>query len=445
MTLRIGVGPDRRHFVDTQGRPWFYLADTAWQLFQSLDLSEARHYLDVRQAQGFTAIQAAAYPEFGGLDAPNRQGDLAMHDGDPGRPHEGYFDHVAAVVDLAAERGLVIVLLPTWGCHVTRAWATGPTAEFDTRTAEAYGRWLGRRLGDRANVIWCLGGDREVPDAATRAIWDALARGLRAEERLPHLMAFHPRGGSSSSQWVDDAPWLDVRMLQSGHLRRASRNWAMVLDDADRRPTRPVVDAEPCYENHPIWFDPTNGWFDALDVRCAAWWAVLSGAAGHTYGCHDVWMMASDDFRPVASARGHWRTSLTLPGAQQMRHVRSLLSRRLWPGHFSANALALSRTQDTDHVAVARDGRPGCADASVIVAYTPVRGQHLALDTACLRGPRRRWWWWDPRCGVAYPGDEEPNVGPVRPRFPDGGPDWVLVVDDADQHEPWQAPAHAER
>ncbi|MEM8495614.1 MAG: DUF4038 domain-containing protein, partial [Planctomycetota bacterium] len=56
------------HLQDQEGRPWFYLADTAWQLFQSLNRDEADHYLATRAKQGFNVIQAVAYPEFGGID-----------------------------------------------------------------------------------------------------------------------------------------------------------------------------------------------------------------------------------------------------------------------------------------------------------------------------------------------------------------------------------------
>ncbi|MEM7577981.1 MAG: DUF4038 domain-containing protein, partial [Planctomycetota bacterium] len=243
---------------------------------------------------------------------------------------------------------------------------------------------------------------------------------------------WHPRGGSSASEWVDDAAWLDVRLIQSGHLRRSSRNWSMVRADAAREPVRPVLDGEPCYENHPVYFEASNGWFGEHDVRCAAWWAVLSGACGHTYGCHDVWMMAEGQRRPVDSARGDWTSSLHLPGATQMRHVRTLAEMRLLPGQVNDDALAVCETQDADHIAVARDGHSGRDDARCVVAYTPIRRPDFAIETRCLRGPRRRWWWWDPREGVALPGGEGPNEGVLRPNFPEGGPDWVLVVDDAD-------------
>ena len=45
------------------GTPFFYLGDTAWELFHRLDREEADEYLSLRAAQGFHVIQAAALAE----------------------------------------------------------------------------------------------------------------------------------------------------------------------------------------------------------------------------------------------------------------------------------------------------------------------------------------------------------------------------------------------
>ncbi|RYG45543.1 DUF4038 domain-containing protein, partial [bacterium] len=44
-----------------------------------------------------------------------------------------------------------------------------------------------------------------------------------------------------------------------------------------------------------------------------------------TYGCHAVWQMASDKHVPVNNPISHWRYSLGLPGAWQMRHLKELM------------------------------------------------------------------------------------------------------------------------
>src|SRR5690606_17817852 len=125
---------------------------------------------------------------------------------------------------------------------------------------------------------------------------------------------------------------------------RAIPNWRMVRADYARTPTKPILDGEPCYENHPIAHSNANPSFNDHDVRCAAYWAVFSGACGHTYGCHDIWMMRTPDWSPRDTGHAYWYDSLHLPGAAQMGHLRRLIESRPYftriPDHAAADALA---------------------------------------------------------------------------------------------------------
>ena len=82
------ISQNRRGFSDAQGNPWFWLGDTAWELFHRLTLQEASDYLQNRRKLGFNIIQAVAVPELAGLSQPNRSGDLPFIDLDPARPSE---------------------------------------------------------------------------------------------------------------------------------------------------------------------------------------------------------------------------------------------------------------------------------------------------------------------------------------------------------------------
>ena len=48
-----------RYLVTERGEPFFYLGDTAWELFHRLTREEAELYLKDRAAKGFTVIQPA--------------------------------------------------------------------------------------------------------------------------------------------------------------------------------------------------------------------------------------------------------------------------------------------------------------------------------------------------------------------------------------------------
>jgi hypothetical protein len=116
---RLKVSENRRFLVYEDGRPFFYLGDTAWELFHRLNREEAERYLQDRTRKGFTVIQAVALAELDGLGDPNPYGHLPLLDNDPSRPDvkEGpandYWDHVDFVVQRANALGLYVGFLPT--------------------------------------------------------------------------------------------------------------------------------------------------------------------------------------------------------------------------------------------------------------------------------------------------------------------------------------------
>jgi hypothetical protein len=111
----LKVSRNDRFLVDGNDRPFFYLGDTAWELFHRCNREDAEFYLKDRTAKKFTVIQAVVLAEFGGLTQPNPYGHLPLKNNDPTKPVEAYFEHVDWVVNRAAELGLVVGMLPTWG------------------------------------------------------------------------------------------------------------------------------------------------------------------------------------------------------------------------------------------------------------------------------------------------------------------------------------------
>src|SRR5215216_4273947 len=63
MLPRLKVSENRRFLVREDGSPFFYLGDTAWELFHRLNRDEADEYLRDRAARGFTVIQAVVLAE----------------------------------------------------------------------------------------------------------------------------------------------------------------------------------------------------------------------------------------------------------------------------------------------------------------------------------------------------------------------------------------------
>ncbi|WP_143092932.1 apiosidase-like domain-containing protein, partial [Arsenicibacter rosenii] len=123
----LNVSANQRYLVHQDGTPFFWMGDTAWELFHRLNEADADKYLKRRAEQGFTVIQAVALAELDGLNTPNAPGEKPLVNNDPTKPNEAYFTHVDRIIDLAASYGLVIALLPTWGDKLNKStWGEGP-------------------------------------------------------------------------------------------------------------------------------------------------------------------------------------------------------------------------------------------------------------------------------------------------------------------------------
>ena len=70
----LQVSANNRFLVKANGQPFFYLGDTAWELFHRLNREEADAYLQDRAGKGFTVIQAVVLAELNGLRDPNPYG-----------------------------------------------------------------------------------------------------------------------------------------------------------------------------------------------------------------------------------------------------------------------------------------------------------------------------------------------------------------------------------
>jgi hypothetical protein len=151
---------------------------------------------------------------------------------------------VDEVFQMVTARGLYIGFLPTWVDKISHLGGSG-SVSFNPENAYIYGKWLGNRCRQQTNLIWILGGDRPalIGDEDDRPIWRAMAVRIDAGVSGPALMTYHPSGGSSSSEWIHDKPWLDVNMIQSSHgFGHDTLVWAKILADYTRLPTKPTLD-----------------------------------------------------------------------------------------------------------------------------------------------------------------------------------------------------------
>ena len=427
--LPLRVSDNQRFLVYSDGSPFFYLGDTAWELFHRLNHTDTEYYLKDRAEKGFTVIQAVGLAELDGLNTPNAQGNTPLIDNDPTKPNEAYFKDMDWTIGKAAELGLFVGLLPTWGDKLFKnTWGKGPEV-FNVENAAAYGEFLGKRYKDQWNIIWIVGGDRNPRNEADVAVWNAMAEGIAkgAGGYDKSLITFHPQphpnGGSST--WFHTQPWLDFNMHQTGHCYENNRH-EKITWDYNLTPTKPTLDGEPLYEAHPLCFNiKEHGVSNADNIRKLAWWQVFAGAAGHTYGCHAVWQMYDEGREPVNSPQHTWKESLDLPGARQMGYVKQLVASRPMLERIPDQTLVLDTPVEGYYIAATRS-----VSGSYAFVYTPF-GRVLNINTTNLKGGSLQATWFNPRTGEQTEPikmEKQPEMAFMPPSKGEGN-DWVLVLD----------------
>src|SRR5512143_1073986 len=130
--LKLRVSANGRYFVDQEGKPFFYLGDTCWLLFQRPNREELDEYLKDRAAKGFTVIQAYVIRGLGQKHPDGNSSLLGVFpfiERDATRPNEEFFKNVDYVVNRANELGLGMGLVPAKSWHV----ADHPEKVFDEK------------------------------------------------------------------------------------------------------------------------------------------------------------------------------------------------------------------------------------------------------------------------------------------------------------------------
>jgi len=429
---KLAVSANHRTLT-ADGKPFFWLGDTGWLLFGKLDREQADKYLSDRQAKGFNVVQVMVLHN---LSVTNAAGDSALVNKNIAMPKlvspaagngkKGYWDHLDEIIDLAAQKGLYMALVPVWGPNVRAGHVTA-------QQAETYASFLAKRYKGKSNIIWMNGGDVRGDDSLK--IWNIIGTTLKKQDPN-HLVTFHPFGRTQSSAWFHDEKWLDFNMFQSGHrnytqdtakadLKFGEDNWRYVSADYKRSPAKPTLDGEPSYEGIPHGLHDTlqPKWNDD-DLRRYAWWSVFAGACGFTYGNNSVMQMHKKGVKAGGyGARQSWEEAIQAPGAGQMIHLKNLMQKY----HFEA--LTPDQTILTDpgerynHLSVLRG-------KDYLMVHT-WNGRNIELKSDQLTGSHYSINWYSPKNGLFL------HAGQISkgekfafdpPGDPRNGNDWVLIL-----------------
>ena len=462
---QLRISDNHRYFIKEDGSRFVWLADTVWTMPQRLKWDDADYLMKIRKSQGFTVLQIVALDPERDQQMRTPAGEPALIQGDLNQPNEAYFSYLDQILDRAEAYGFHVLLLPVWGQLVVGDNWGGEIFEKTVTEdkAYAYGEWIGNRYKNRKNILWCLGGDRQPIHKGVdyKNVWRRLAEGLakgvlnqnlsynkdhEAWEKLPltyHACHEMETGKCSTmSYWDDGEAWISFIMLQSGH-GLAPKNYELVKKEYDRNSesdvnrnilvrTMPVWDGEPAYEEMPTTWPPSEGGFHgSWMVRKRAYWSLLSGSFGHTYGHASVWCSISEREKNEPgwfSGGSSWLEAIHSEGSRQMKYLRDFME--------AVDLAELIPAQEILDAKVETDLNYHKQAAYIIsqqlyCVYFPQK------DTVTLKFSDKKkkpvqMAWWNPKTGQTFA--EEACIcsskGLLTVETPDGEPeqDWILFL-----------------
>ena len=408
----LQVSANQRYLEDEAGTPFFLTGDAAWSLIAQLTLPEATVYLDDREEKGFNlAMVNLIEHQFSSNPPANAYGDDPFTGRPFVTPNEDYFAHADAVVSLAEDRGIVLLLAPVYlgyGCG-NEGWC-GEIQAATLAEMREWGRYLGQRYAGYDNIVWLIGGDTDPTPVADKLV--QVVEGIR-EFDSTHLITAH---NAPETQAIDGWPgvdWIDVNSVYT----YSSILYEAVQDGYEVDPPLPLFLLESAYENE-------HG-STPESLRRQSYWAALSGAFGHVFGNCPIWHFG---YSTSWCGLDDWEAELDEPGSANMSHYRRLFESRRWTElvpDFGHDALVSGfGTPSTTNYAVAAVA----VDGSSIVAFLPT-SRTVTVDATGLTGDSTRGWWYDPADGTVTDLGTQPRG--THSYTPPASGDWVLVVDDA--------------
>lgn len=434
----LKISANKRYFQTKDGKPFFWLGDTGWLLFVKCKREDAVLYLDTRKQQGFNVVQAMLLHDMN--NTKNVYGDKALINEDVSKPNVtpgnnfndtaayDYWDHVDYIIDEAAKRGIYMALVPVWGSNVKGG-------KVNIHQAEVYATFLASRYKNRSNIVWLNGGDVKGTEGGLD-VWNKIGTTLRKNDPN-HLITYHPRGRTSSSDWFHSEAWLDFNIFQSGHKDYAQDtnrnetnhygedNWKFVNVDYNLKPVKPTFDAEPSYENIPHGLhDSLQPRWTAADLRRYAYWSVFAGGAGFTYGENSVMQFNNKgDWTANYGVLTNWKQGTLALGATQMQYLKKLMLSKSYFDRVPAQELVVDSEERYNRVAATKG-----KNYALFYVYNG-RNFTVAADKLSFKPTKANWF--NPANGKKEPVKNYRTgiiiFAPPGERV--NGNDWVLILE----------------
>jgi len=315
-----------RYFTYADGTPFLWIADTWWDWTNcNITFDSFRKLADTRAEQGYSIGQL--------FFAGNGWGsESSLLDASFQNPKLDQIRKVEKMIEYANSLGITVWIHPWWSRE-------GIVNSIGEENMKRWWRYVIHRL-HAYNVIWVLAGEYNMNNYGgfPLSFWNELGNLVNSEDPYGRILGAHPTppmwsGGAEAPQWstaeaVHNQPWVDYNQSQTGHARWCNELIPWIIGNSyEKQPAKPVVVTEP-------WYEFIEGNPSAMDIRFAAWSAVMSGAAGHTYGGGHIWRAHLPE-RPTGVGSWPMDTSfstntLLYPGAVSVGFMGKYLRKLDW-------------------------------------------------------------------------------------------------------------------
>ena len=414
----LKLSANKRYLVDQNEQPFLINQASSWGLIQSLSTVDAIDYLDALKQRGFNTVMVSiiSYDTRMAGKPPNWQGIAPFHvEWDFSTYNEAYFAHADQIIRLAAERGMLVTLVPCYLGYPSEGtqgwWDEMLSSRNSVAKSEAYGKFLGLRYKSFANIIWVAGGDN-TPAAGSELEnrLKGVVDGIRQNDS--HLWTAHwdsvsHGNGVMSTENPSFASYMNINGYYAFDY---NLTYQRDLEFYNKTPAKMMFHLDQSYEGE-AGGTPDN-------IRRKAYDAMLMGAAGSSFCAGQNWW---GFFK--------WRSNMDTPGTRQTTAWFRLFSSRHWyelvpdQKHVAVTA-GLGTWGTTDYVTAART-----TSGSTIMAFLPT-SRTVKVDLTKISGVRAQAFWYNPSIGESTRIDDFPTTGSQAFTPPSNG-DWLLVIDDA--------------
>jgi len=326
ITVNLSGERTGRYFTYTDGTPCLWIADTWWDWTSSrIRFESFKKLADTRAEQGFNIGQL--------FYAGNGWGrESSLLDPSFSNPKLDQIRKVEEMIRYANSKGITVWIHAWWSRE-------GIDKSIGEEKFIRWWKYVIHRL-HAYNVIWVIAGEYNMNNYGGFPIefWNRLGKIIKDEDPYERILGAHPTppmwsGGADAPQWstaeaIHHQPWPDYNQSQTGHAMWCNELTPWIITNSYRmQPAKPVVVTEP-------WYEFIEGNPDAMDIRFGAWSAVMSGAAGHSYGGGHIWRVHLPE-RPTGVGSWPMDTSLSTntmlyPGAVSVGFMGKFLRKLEW-------------------------------------------------------------------------------------------------------------------